>query len=163
MWAALTSSKISGHSSVCQPCSRMSGQTPVAMSWSMARTTSTWTPCLSMIAALASTRPWVLLGSGDLFRVQLMKRARRPAKSYVVSFMCASPFEERWGVGNQVRSSHELTVLLDVQQCGTGRREQGGDGMVEVGDGTGGQARGAAEPRELGPVRVDQRGLPDRE
>jgi hypothetical protein len=34
-----------------------------------------------MIVRLASTRPWVLLGSGDFFRVQLMKRARRPEKS----------------------------------------------------------------------------------
>ena len=67
----------------------MSGQTPVAMSWSMARTTSTWTPCFSMIVRLASTSPWVLLGSGDRFSVQLMKSALRPVKSYAVSFMTA--------------------------------------------------------------------------
>ena len=44
---------------------------------------------LSMIVRLASTSPWVLLGSGDRFNVQLMKSARRPVKSYVVSFMTA--------------------------------------------------------------------------
>ena len=35
----------------------------------------------SRIVRLASTSPWVLLGSGDLLRVQLMNRARRPVKS----------------------------------------------------------------------------------
>ena len=44
MCAASTCSKMAGHSSRSQPCSVMSGQTPVAMSWSMARTTSTVTP-----------------------------------------------------------------------------------------------------------------------
>ena len=84
MSAAFTFSKISGQSSVSQPCSRMSGQTPVAMSWSIARTTSTWTPCCSMMCRLASTRAWVLLGSGDRFSVQLMNRALRSAP-YVAS------------------------------------------------------------------------------
>ena len=32
-----------------------------------------------MMWRLASTRPWVLLGSGDLFSVQLMNRAFRSA------------------------------------------------------------------------------------
>jgi hypothetical protein len=49
----------------------MSGQTPVAMSWSIARTCSTRTPFLVMIAALRSIRPWVLLISGDFLSVQL--------------------------------------------------------------------------------------------
>ena len=77
MSAASTFSKISGQSSLAAPCSRMSGHTPVAMSWSMARTISTATPCLRMMCALASTRPWVLLISGDRFSVQLMNRAFR--------------------------------------------------------------------------------------
>src|SRR3954469_15071478 len=70
-----------GHSSVSQPCSRMSGQTPVATSWSTRRTSSTATPCLRMIAALASTSPWVLLTSGLRLSVQLTKVAFRPVKS----------------------------------------------------------------------------------
>src|ERR1700752_786517 len=72
---------ISGQASDPQPCSRMSGQTPVAMSWSTNRISSTSTPCLRMIPALASTSPWVLLTSGLRFRVQLTKVAFRPEKS----------------------------------------------------------------------------------
>ena len=53
----------------------------MAMSWSTARTTSTSTPCLRMMAALTSTRPWVLLCSGDRLSVQLTKVARRSEKS----------------------------------------------------------------------------------
>ena len=60
----------------------------MAMSWSIARSTSTSTPCFSMIAVLTSTRPWVWLRSGELFSVQLMYIARSPEKSYVVSLMC---------------------------------------------------------------------------
>ncbi len=56
----------------------MSGHTPVAMSWSIARITSTLMPCFSMIAALMSTSPWVLLTSGERFNVQLMNNALRP-------------------------------------------------------------------------------------
>ena len=41
MSAASTCSYSAGHASVAQPCSVMSGQTPVAMSWSTARITST--------------------------------------------------------------------------------------------------------------------------
>ena len=77
MLAASTFSKIIGQSSVAQPCSRMSGHTPVAMSWSTARTTSTSTPCLRMIPVLISIRPSVLLGSGERLSVQLMNNARR--------------------------------------------------------------------------------------
>ena len=55
----------------------MSGHTPVAMSWSTARIWSTWTPFVVMIEALRSISPWVLLGSGDRFRVQLITSARR--------------------------------------------------------------------------------------
>ena len=69
----------------------MSGHTPVAMSWSTARTTSTSTPCLVMIRVLMSTRPWVLLVSGDRFNVQLMNRARRPLKS-VLNSVITIPF-----------------------------------------------------------------------
>ncbi len=38
MSAAITCSKSGGQSSRSQPCSVMSGHTPVAMSWSIART-----------------------------------------------------------------------------------------------------------------------------
>jgi hypothetical protein len=81
MSAAITLSKMAGQSSVAQPWSRMSGHTPVAMLWSTARIASTSTPCFCMIPVLMSTRPWVLLISGDRFNVQLMNRARRPLKS----------------------------------------------------------------------------------
>ena len=65
----------------------MSGQTPVAMSWSTARTTSTCHAVLSMIVRLASTRPWVLLSSGERLSVQLMNSALRPVKSGRVAVM----------------------------------------------------------------------------
>jgi hypothetical protein len=54
---ARTFSKIIGQSSLVQPWSRMSGHTPVAMSWSTARITSTSAPCFSMIWVLMSIRP----------------------------------------------------------------------------------------------------------
>ena len=72
MSAAMTFSKIGGQSSRSQPCSVMSGQTPVAMSWSMARTWSTVIPCCSMIAIERSASAWVCDRSGERFRVQLM-------------------------------------------------------------------------------------------
>ena len=100
MSAAMTFSKISGQSSTSQPCSRMSGQTPVAMSWSIARTTSTSMPCSSMMCRLMSTRPWVLLGSGDFFKVQLMNSALRPLKSRSMAgvsvVVTMSPAADRW-------------------------------------------------------------------
>ena len=54
------------------------------MSWSTARISSTSTPCLRMIAALASTSPCVWLGSGLFFSVQLTYVALRPVKSQSV-------------------------------------------------------------------------------
>ena len=77
MSAARTFSKIAGHSSSAQPCSVMSGQTPVAISWSTARMPSTATPLRRMISIEMSIRPWVLETSGLRFSVQLMKRALR--------------------------------------------------------------------------------------
>ncbi|APB00833.1 hypothetical protein NS506_06802 [Nocardia seriolae] len=77
MSAAMTRRCNTGHSSDFAPCSVMSGQTPVAMSWSTARMWSTCTPCFSMMWALASIKPWVLLTPGDGLRVQLMNSARR--------------------------------------------------------------------------------------
>src|SRR5438128_12064089 len=74
---------MAGQSSTGQPCSVMSGQTPVAMLWSTARTSSTSTPCFSRIRRLRFTSPSVLLGSGDRFRVQFTYSARR--SSYRVS------------------------------------------------------------------------------
>src|SRR6266545_2915531 len=60
----------------------MSGHTPVAMSWSAARSTLTATPCRCMIDRFRSIRPWVWLGSGERFRVQLMYSARRSSKRH---------------------------------------------------------------------------------
>jgi hypothetical protein len=57
MCAACTWSKMAGHSSRSQPCSVMSGHTPVAMSWSTARTISTVTPCRRMISIETSASP----------------------------------------------------------------------------------------------------------
>ncbi|SFR44602.1 hypothetical protein SAMN04488591_1483 [Microbacterium azadirachtae] len=67
----------SGHASVAQPCSRMSGYTPVATSWSMKRMSSTVTPCDRISAMLRSISPWVWLSSGLRFRVQFTNTARR--------------------------------------------------------------------------------------
>src|SRR4051794_40541926 len=55
----------------------MSGQTPTAMSWSIARNWSTRTPCFSRIPTLRSTRPCVLLTSGDRLSVQFTNSADR--------------------------------------------------------------------------------------
>ena len=55
----------------------MSGQTPVAISWSTARMHSTATPLRRMISIEMSIRPWVLETSGLRFSVQLMKNALR--------------------------------------------------------------------------------------
>ena len=85
MSAAITCSKISGQSSLSQPCSVMSGQTPVAMSRSTARTRSTVTPLRRMISIEISPRPSVLDTSGERLSVQLMKNARRSLKSVVLS------------------------------------------------------------------------------
>src|SRR3954468_14045896 len=123
------------------------------MSWSMTLTTSTSTPCLSMIAALTSTSPWVWLCAGERFNVQLRNIARRPVKSVLISSM-VKPF---------VRWSDEGGVLLDVQESGTGGREELLHRGVEVGGGAHQEAGGSAEPGEVGPVGVDQRRLPDRE
>jgi hypothetical protein len=77
MSASLTAGYSSGHSSVAQPCSRMSGYTPLAMSWSTVRMTRVATPCFSMISRLMVIRPSVLLVSGERFSVPLKYRALR--------------------------------------------------------------------------------------
>ena len=77
MSAAITRSKIAGHSSTSQPCSVMSGQTPVAIWWSTARIPSTATPFRRMISIEMSINPCVLDTSGLRLSVQLMKNARR--------------------------------------------------------------------------------------
>ena len=69
-------------SSPAQPCSVMSGQTPVATSWSTKRISVTETPWLRMISAEMSTRPCVLETSGDRLRVQLTNTAARSEKSH---------------------------------------------------------------------------------
>ena len=88
----MTCSKIAGQSSRSQPCSVMSGHTPVAMSWSMARTTSTVTPCRRMISMEMSARPWVCDCSGERLSVQLMKSARRSEKSHWLCWQSSSCF-----------------------------------------------------------------------
>jgi hypothetical protein len=50
----------------------MSGQTPVAISWSIARNCSTVTPLASRIAIERSARPCVCETSGERLSVQLM-------------------------------------------------------------------------------------------
>ncbi len=77
MSEAITLSKIGGQSSVSQPCSVMSGHTPVAMSWSRARIISTSTPLASRMPIEILANPSVLDTSGERFSVQLMNRARR--------------------------------------------------------------------------------------
>ncbi len=62
---------MAGQASLGQPCSVMSGHTPVAMSWSTARSRVTATPCFSMMARLTSMSPSVWLSSGERFNVQL--------------------------------------------------------------------------------------------
>ena len=59
MSAAITRSMIAGHSSTSHPCSVMSGQTPVAIWWSIARMHSTSTRLRRMISIEMSIRPWV--------------------------------------------------------------------------------------------------------
>jgi hypothetical protein len=78
---AYTFSWMAGHASRFQPCSVMSGQTPVATSWSIRRTVSTVTPCFTMISADASTSAWVFDTSGDRLSVPLMNKALNPEKS----------------------------------------------------------------------------------
>lgn len=75
MSAAVTWSKICGHSSLSHPCSVMSGQTPLAISWSTALMNSTSTPLRLMISAEMSMSPRVWDVAGDLFTVVLMNRA----------------------------------------------------------------------------------------
>lgn len=82
MSAALTFSKIAGQSSRSHPCSVKSGHTPVAISWSTARTTSTDTPRFSMIAIEWSARPRVFEISGERFSVQLTYTALKSLKSH---------------------------------------------------------------------------------
>ncbi len=77
MSAAMTFSKIAGQSSCSQPCSVMSGQTPVAIRWSTARMTSTVTPWLSKMSIERRASPSVLDTSGERLSVQLMNRAFR--------------------------------------------------------------------------------------
>ena len=55
----------------------MSGQTPVAISWSIARISSISTPFASMIAFEMSISPCVFEISGLRFSVQLMNIAFR--------------------------------------------------------------------------------------
>ena len=77
MSAAITLSKIGGQSSRSHPCSVMSGQTPMAMSWSSARIISVSTPLASRISMERRARPSVLDTSGERFSVQLMNSALR--------------------------------------------------------------------------------------
>jgi len=55
----------------------MSGQTPVAIRWSIARIDSTSIPFVRMISIERSARPCVFETSGERFSVQLMNSALR--------------------------------------------------------------------------------------
>jgi hypothetical protein len=72
MSPAITRSKICGQSSCSQPCSVMSGQTPVAIRWSIARMPPTVTSLRRMISIEMSIRPWVCETSGLRLSVQLI-------------------------------------------------------------------------------------------
>jgi hypothetical protein len=82
---------MAGQASDGQPWVVMSGQVPVAMSWSTARSSSVATPWRSMIWRLRSISPWVWLGSGERFRVQLMYSARRSSKRQASASVLAGP------------------------------------------------------------------------
>src|SRR5918993_2389485 len=73
---------MAGQASLAQPWVVMSGQTPVAMSWSTARSSVTATPWPSMIDRLRLISPWVWLGSGERLRVQFTYSARRPSNRH---------------------------------------------------------------------------------
>ena len=80
-----------GQSSASHPCSRMSGCTPGAMSWSTARISSTETPLSRRICALTSMRPAVCDSSGERLSVQLTKAARSPSNRLSESMVASSP------------------------------------------------------------------------
>src|SRR5258705_1967771 len=165
MSAASTFSKMAGQSSLSHPCSRISGHTPVAMSWSMARTTSTRTPLASMIRVLMSISPWVLLTSGDLLSVQLMNTARRPSNSVDGSGMVgAPPGAQR--IGELPHRDTKQRNILDQELAGhrqqretargffadTRSREQEADGRQEQSD-----RDHAAHRRQFRPPRLDRK------
>ena len=80
MSAAFTFSKIAGQSSVSQPCSRHVGPDAGGdVVVDRADDLDLRRRAASMMCRLTSTSPWVLLGSGDRFSVQLMNSAFRSA------------------------------------------------------------------------------------
>src|SRR6478672_1779564 len=146
MSAASTLSKITGQSSVAQPCSRISGQTPVAMSWSMALTTSTATPLVSMIRALMSIRPCVLLTSGDRLSVQLMNNARSPPKEVDGSDMAVNPTRAQ-GVRQCPHRNTQQSNVLDQELTGHGQHgKPARRGFANTGGGEQEADRGGEEP-----------------
>ena len=62
----------------------MSGHTPVAMSWSTARSSSTPTPWRSMIDRLRSISPWVWLGSGERLRGAVDGQRPQPVEAPLI-------------------------------------------------------------------------------
>ena len=112
-----------------------------------------------MICALASTRAWVLLVSGERFSVQLMNSA----SEVVVGGRCCGhglPF----GVGRAGRSSGVTAARrpADAQQGRAVGGEQLGHGRVELARGGRPGSRSRRTAGVLRPVRVVQRGLPHR-
>ncbi len=122
MSAAITFSKIDGQSSLSQPCSVMSGYTPVAISWSTARMTSTETPLRSMIATARSASPRVLEASGERFSVQLMNTALRSEKSHFDSLASSSCCSVRFVIGYLLTVSARSVMLGSVSQAHEGLR-----------------------------------------
>src|SRR3954464_7548043 len=102
----------------------MSGHTPTAMSWSMARSTSTVTPLRAMMPLLMSISPSVLLSSGDRLSVQLTNSARRSSKAM-------------WTVqhdnGRKCRSGKNLLMSRCGERLG-GREPSGPDGWIDAGE-----------------------------
>jgi len=85
---------------------------------------STATPCVVMIWALTSISPWVWLGSGERFRVQLMNSARRSSyrapdmagPRYPVAVRAAAP-KETW---NRAHQTETLLSPFRSVPAGTG-------------------------------------------
>ena len=130
---AITCSNSGGQSSRSQPCSVMSGHTPVAISWSMARTHSTVTPWRRMISIDRSTRPCVCDSSGERFSVQLTNSARRSLKSHCDCAHSASCLSLSVAISPSTVSSDEITPrtsartwpsqssLLELVRCAVSR------------------------------------------
>ena len=160
MSAAITRSKSRGHSSRSQPCSVMSGHTPVAMSRSTARTSSTSTPLRRMISIEISMSPSVCEGSGLRFSVQLMNRARRSEYSWGFS----PPGADARSIGS-ARSSTLLLLVVAGRSVHADLPTAAAPGPAVPGDirvrmrGVAGRASGRDGQREESDVKATSSAL----